>query len=164
MNVTQLKENNKLFLTYRVIMLSYNYLFFTSCRPCYRINVTHLHTQRTSGGKWQAIIKSDKIKTMHYSNNWWTVFKCNSNDQHSNKTPMGINIFCLPDCRLEGNIRKVSRHIDTSVLGFIASSSKFWDGSQSPCWYGVLRTRPCKFKFLTNSPKQIIVPNFVRHD
>jgi len=62
MNVTQLKEQNKLFLAYRVIVLSYNYRFFTSCRPCYRINATHLHAQSTSGGKWQTIVKSDKNK------------------------------------------------------------------------------------------------------
>jgi len=168
MNVTHLKENNKLFLTYRVIMLSCNYRFFTSCRPYYCINVTHVHGQWTSGGKWQAVVKSDKIKTMHYSNNQWTLFKCNSNDQYSNKTPVmkpvGITIFCFPDCRVDSNIRKFSRHKDTRFLGFIASSSKFWDGSQFSSCYRVLRMRPCKFKFTTNSPKQIIVPNFVWHD
>lgn len=168
MNGAQLKENNKLFLTYRVFMLPYNYRCFTSCSPCYSINVTHLHAKRTSGGKWQRIVKSDKIKNIHYSNNQWTVFKCNSNDQYSNKTPVmktvGITVFCLSDCRLECNIRKFSRHIDTSFLGFIASSSKFWDGSQFPSCYRVLRMRPCNFKFITNSPKQIIFPNFIRQD
>jgi len=139
-----------IFLTYRIIMLSCNYRFFTSCRPCYRINVTHVHAQRTIGGKWQMIVKSDKIKTMHYySNNQWTVFKCNSNDQYSNKTPVmkpvEITIFCFPDCRVEGNIRKVSHHKDTSFLGFIVSSSKFWDGSQFSSCYRVLRMQPCKF-------------------
>jgi hypothetical protein len=168
MNVTHLKENNKLFLKYRVIMLSCNYRFFTSCRPCFCINVNHVYAQSTSGGKRQTIVKSDKIKTMHYSNNQWIVLKCNSNDQYGNKTPVmkpvGITIFCLPDCQIEGNIRKVSRYKDTSFLGFVASSSKFWDGSQFTSCYWVLRMWSCKFKFITNSPKQIIVPNFVWHD
>jgi len=30
--------------------------------------------------------------------------------------PVGITIFCLPDWRLEGNIRKISRHIDQVFL------------------------------------------------